>query len=461
MKTRALIAAIVGCAVFSPRLAQAQSPWLQDRRVGEGIGIRTGDLELHPAIAGQVGYNSNFFQRSEEDSPPNNQIISTAMLQVIPSLTLKTLGAQRRADSPGSPPKVDFKAIVAATYQEPISLKSGTGSEVSEQRDVALLAGLSANFFPRSKVGADVSVDFTRQVQPSNSIDSNTAFDRDSLRAGAGVTWRPGGGLFSWRLGYELRLNFFEDEGFQELNNIQHYIRTRGRWKFLPQTALLYDGSVGFINYSTDAQNGGGPIQARVGINGLISRRWSLLGMVGWGASFNTADSTGVASSYDSLIAQAEAKFFIMPKGEPGQDAPVGLSSIAAGYLRDFGNSYLGDFFQRDRGYLKFDYFGGGQFVVTLQGGLSHVNHPDIFFALPQTGLRQGAFSENRIDVGLFAEYRTSDTIGIFANLGYDQNISKKVPLVPANTVPAGQTVPVDDLSFQKFTAFLGARWFM
>jgi len=47
--------------------AQPDSPqWLKDRRYNEGIGVRAGDLEIHPGIAGEAGYDSNWFLRSEK-----------------------------------------------------------------------------------------------------------------------------------------------------------------------------------------------------------------------------------------------------------------------------------------------------------------------------------------------------------------------------------------------------------
>ena len=58
MKKVAFLAAALAVATttFS---AAAQQPWIKDRSYGEGIGIRTGNLELHPGIAGEFGYDSN------------------------------------------------------------------------------------------------------------------------------------------------------------------------------------------------------------------------------------------------------------------------------------------------------------------------------------------------------------------------------------------------------------------
>ena len=72
--------------------ANAQQAWLSDRRVGEGIGIRVGNLELHPGVAGEFGYDSNYFQRSGEDEEP---LIAAYRLRITPSISLSTLGARR------------------------------------------------------------------------------------------------------------------------------------------------------------------------------------------------------------------------------------------------------------------------------------------------------------------------------------------------------------------------------
>ena len=50
-------------------------------------------------------------------------------------------------------------------------------------------------------------------------------------------------------------------------------------------------------------------------------------------------------------------------------------SSVAAGFIRDFSNSYLGAFYVRDRGYMGLNYFLGGVFVASLEGGLARGRH--------------------------------------------------------------------------------------
>lgn len=50
------------------RPAAAQG-WLKDRRYQEGAGIRAGNLELHPGVGGEIGYDSNWFLRTSKEGP--------------------------------------------------------------------------------------------------------------------------------------------------------------------------------------------------------------------------------------------------------------------------------------------------------------------------------------------------------------------------------------------------------
>ena len=449
MKIRVSLAALAVAATSSSlALAQGQ-PWLQDRAYGEGIGIRVGDLELHPGIAGEFGYDSNYFQRAHDEEP----IIDTFRLRITPSFSVATLGARRRQLTVGqaqAAPVLNFRAGVYAAYNEFIAADSEFQDAMSDQRHLDAGANLQLDILPQRPVGADIYGDFVRAIEPSNNPDTSVAWDRDSLRLGAGATWRPGGGLFDWRFGYEFRYNYFEQEAFRYLNNTHHYLNTRGRFRFLPRTALLYDAQYGFIRYSnTTTQSDGDIIQARVGINGLITTRFAALALVGWTESFYEATGLNGAEqtrNYDSITAQAELKWFLLPQPQlqPG-DATVGLSSIAVGYIRDFNNSYLGDYFSRDRVYADFAYFIGGRVILDLQGGYSRIGHPDIGFPDPVADVP--AFSENRVDVQLFAEYRASDVVGINTTIRYDASLGDN-------------RVGADNLQFNRWQAYLGARLF-
>jgi hypothetical protein len=123
--------------------------------------------------------------------------------------------------------------------------------------------------------------------------------------------------------------------------------------------------------------------------------------------------------------------------------------------MRDVSNSYLGNFYQKDRGYVGLSYLLGGVFVASLNAGISNLKFPDSYFAGTNT-VQQKSFSEQRFDASLFGEYRLSNTFGLNATVNYDQNITDV-------RVQTSQTDPtqVDALEFSRWQAFLGARWFL
>jgi len=114
----------------------------------------------------------------------------------------------------------------------------------------------------------------------------------------------------------------------------------------------------------------------------------------------------------------------------------------------------LADYYQRDRGYLKFSYFVGGRFLVDLEGGYARIGHP----RFQRSGVTVQPLVEHRVDSQLFAEYRLSDTIGINTTLRYDASLRDVyVPLSGATTAATAR----DNLAFSRFTGFVGARWFL
>src|SRR6476469_9159257 len=92
-KRSSYFAVTVAAFLFSAHEAKAQE-WLKDRAYQEGAGIRTGDLEVHPGIGGEIGYDSNYLLRSHKDGPnvsnaaPLAPVEGAGMLRITPSLSL-------------------------------------------------------------------------------------------------------------------------------------------------------------------------------------------------------------------------------------------------------------------------------------------------------------------------------------------------------------------------------------
>jgi hypothetical protein len=439
---KALIPLAAGLsAALSPLSAFAQG-WIANPDYAEGIGIRVGNLEFHPSAGAEFGYDSNYFRASEEEG-----VVDLLRLRATLSATLSTLGPERR--NAATPPDVAFSSGAHISYNEFLPLDSADAA-ARKQRGLAGGVRAHADFWPRGRVGFDLHAAYLRTLEADGSSDDLTSegFNRGTARAGTGVKWRPGGGLFEWRLGYAGSFNHFDDDDFNQFRNWQHEINTRGRWRFLPRSALLFDSAYHLVRYSDEAtqQTDGDSVRARIGFNGLITYHFALLGLLGWASSFyESRPGALVARQYDSLIANAELRWFLMPR--PDLDAATvasGLSSIALGYTRSFSNSYYGSFYQRDRGYLQFNMFLLGAVVGGLEFGVSRIGYP----LVQVNGFEQPAFDQVRLDGKLFAEYRFTDTIATNATFLYDQ-------------VSGSADVNNENLDYTRWQAFIGLRWFM
>ena len=444
------VAAGLVTPLLTSTAAEAQE-WLKDRRYAEGVGIKAGDsLELHPGIAGEVGYDSNYLLESQKsganiiNAAPQNPVQGTGMLRITPSLSIATVDAQRRGNDGGQPepPKVRFRAGLSATYREFLF-----NSALASQRNVSAAVDARAEILPERPWGAVLNAGYVRVIQPTVLGDPNLSFNRDDISAGAALTMQPGSGTLDWQFGYQFHATLFEDAEGTPLDNLTHEASTRGRWKFRPKTALLYDATLRFMSYTNASSLPGGlhnstPLRARVGLTGLVTPRLSVLALVGYGASFFAADGNPAVQQYDSFIGQAEAKFFLT--ANPGTDAPgavsLTLSSLAVGFVRDFQNSYLGDFYGSDKGYVRLQWFFAGRALVGLEGNLGAIEYPTIFN--PDGTPRHASFTDIRAESLLFGEYRFTDSFAINTTLSYAQNFSSTqlaTPTLPAQPQSAAE----------------------
>lgn len=450
MKLRSLLIAAT-TVVFLPTVGQAQEasyasgaegqPWISDPTIGRGAGIRTGEFVWHPGVSAEFGYDSNFYRRAGSVIEDVNlgPVQETLRFRVNPQLTL------RLPESPARPIAFEIKGDVG--YNDFISL-DGPLTRSGSLRNLQGGAGGLLQIFPGRKWSGSLGGNYAYIFDPSNQGGFLGAYSRHVIGASADVTWRPGGGSFQWTLlRYDTRFTIFDEANLDVYDNANHNFTTSGSWKFLPKTALLFDGGLGILDYGRPTRNNGENLKGRIGFNGLLTKHLGLMAMGGWATSFFHNDN-GLVRNYDGFIGQAEAKWHFNA-GTRLQEGSgnVGLSAVALGYNRSYEQSYLSDFFLRDRGYAQASYFFGGRVITTLNAGVSRINYPEFLFA----GQVTPGFGETRIDVNGFVEYRFLETVGVNLTATYDQNISE-VLVSPQLT---------DDLSFNRFRGFLGVRWFM
>jgi len=463
--------AIPAAALFTSSTASAQG-WLADRRYSEGPGIKAGDLELHPGIGGEVGYDSNWFYRSHTEGPniangpPRLPERDAAIFRITPSLYVSTTGPQRN-EGRIEPRFITFRGGVSATGRAFI------GKEMSRQHNVSIASDARLDLNAGRPIGFGVFAGYNRLIQPQVVADPNLSFNRSDVRAGGEFIFIPGGGTLDIRTGYQLQAALFEESNGVPYTNLTHEIGVRNRWRFRPRTALFSDTSLRFINYPNASRatlylNDSTPLRTRFGLTGLIFERFGALVAAGYGATFFKAPDAVSSVQYDSVNAQAEGTFYLSQGAgtdEPGK-ATLLLSTISLGFLRDFQNSLLGNFYNTNRLYTRFEYWFGGKALIRLDGYGEQLNYPPTFFSAPGGGATPATneFTNYRIGAGLFAEYRLTQSFGINTTLDYQQQFSDtQIPAgaFPDPNNPVGAPIAgVFDLNYRRFQAFAGARYF-
>jgi hypothetical protein len=447
--------------------ASAQA-WLKDRRYSEGAGIRTGDLELHPGIGGEVGYDSNWFNRSSEtgvvNGAPNAAPEGAAVFRLTPSLSLSTLGDQRRTmgDSNAAQPPgaIAFRANLSATA------RFFLGSDAyKDQHNVSVNADARLDILPARPLTLGLIGGYIRNIRPNVIADTNLGFNTSNPYAGAELTWTPNNGTFDATLGYRFNAILFEQQAGAAFSNLRHDFNLKTRWRFRPRTSVFHDTTVGVIGYqqperSINVLTDSVPIRTKIGLNGLISSRFAALLAVGYGGSFYNKDRAS-SQQYDSIIGQAEGRFYLAGSPDTVADlTKVSLtqSSIAVGYVRDFENSYLADYNDVNKGYLNVSYFFGGKVLLSLTGSVSALRFPNVFQNTGGGGVQKvlDGFTVIRPEAQLFGEYRFTDSFAVNTTLSYMQNISD-VRIPYSGTAGGGSYA----MSFSRFGAFAGARWFL
>jgi hypothetical protein len=457
--------------LLAPSVAHAQAAgqgpaWLDDRRVQEGAGVRTGNFELHPALGGEVGYDSNVLLRTHR-VPASGSFINANpegafRIRVTPSLTLSTLGSQRREGRDASETPITFRASLSATYMEFF------GTEIiQKQRNLSAAVRGEMTVLQGRPVGAVFSVGYSRFFNPSSIGNPDFAFTRNQLTGGAELVLTPGAGTLSYRFGYAFTANLFETSGATQYNNLMHTGSIRGQWRFTPRTSLLADTTVSYTTYTNLGPQpvlvDSTPIRSRLGIEGLLTPKIGILVMGGYGGSFFTSSqSTAPVRQFNSFVASARLTYYLSanPDSSDAQSQlSTFLSRVSLGYSRDFAPSVVSNYYGIDRGDLTFDAFFAGRAVVSLIGAVSAISYPDIpsTSAIAKNGILHPASTDIRPEITLFSEYRFSETFGLNATLRYTANISN----IELLQVPSGTGNSSFDFNWRRIEAYIGARWFL
>lgn len=444
----------------SDAFGQQNAPWVADRRYGEGPGFSTNGIELHPGVAAEFGYDSNFFRASGDEPEWGVQeaVVPALRLQLTPALRMMNQGALRRANGLGGPPpKVIMEGRVAGQLNRLVAVDDAYKDAVAARTLVGGEAALSLDILPERPWGANIGLTVSRIAQPNN-LPQYSPLNRNFADGAFMVHFRPGGGVLDWGLGYAARLTVFDDPVYG-LNEARQTLSMRGRYRFLPRTSLVYDGDATFYSYLQPGtrQVNSRPLSSQLGVNGLVTTRLGVLIMAGWkGTFFDQAQSLAI-EDYDGLIGRGEVTWYLggaPDKNEGGRNV-VGLSTIRLGVQRDVQTSGLANYYKLNRAYGEVAYFFAGVASLTLNGGVSLIEHPTPRSREGRALTADGqGLNEVRPDARLLAEYRVLQTLALTGSVEYSASVTN-------NRITLRVQPPVrDNLRFSRVAAMVGVRWF-
>lgn len=441
-KLRLFLAALVAVSASTSAVANAQGPgWLEDRARAQGPGFRLGNLELHPGVGAEVGYDSNvFFEDSDGPRDPQGSVL----FRISPHIFLSTLTQAREQEGEArgegnSNPMFEFKAGLSSQIYFFLADEA--------RHNVGVNGDFDLTINPKGRFGIRIFDHFTRTIRPftGRSDERRLNYGQNSNVAGMMLNGRSRGGVIQANVGYSFRLAVFDQQDFRYANQFGHQISADTHYRFLPNTSLFWDMTADLANYYNDGTadpltlSDNWRLRTRVGLNGVITPKLSATVAIGYTSMFV---EDPLFDDFDSVIAHAGLKLRLTP-----------TTTLGFGYEREAQASIVGLYRIQDRGYLDFQWLLGRSFLLAFNTWVGYVQFGTIVDA-------DGTVLGNRDDVfvsaRLFGEYRFTEWLALNATVGYFGDFTDFDYQIDDGM---GGAI-VDPAGFSKFEAWLGLRAF-
>ncbi len=324
--------------------AASAQPRQVDVSAGPGVKITDGSV-LHPTLGVRGGYISNVFYEEEDQ-------VGAGVLYVLAGLHLATLPPERLhpidgEDSDMAHPKLQFRIGGQARYQEILS----SSEAAKDQRALGAQADLELVAFPYGPFRIELEDHFVRYVRPRN-FETTGSLHRDVNDLHAGFVIQPGGRMLQFGAFYENTIDVFESPRVEFANRIQHRVRARADWTFLPYTKAFLEGSLGFFDGLGDSQKVPSmPLRVQLGLLTAITPNFTVRARAGYAQGFYES-----GADYQAPIGGVELGWEYRPLGR-----------IELGYQYDYRDSINANFYSEHQARLAFSQ-GVGRAVATLYG---------------------------------------------------------------------------------------------
>jgi hypothetical protein len=371
-------------------------------RYNEGPGFKLADsLILHPGVSVEGRYDSNALYGDASHQK------GAGYLRIIGHIRLATpsgIRAEGRPESAANPRKINFGIKAAVAFRNYFS----EDPAVLGQRDLEVSAGLGFNWNPGKLISLSLNDRYSRTVSARDQEGPETlARHVNSFGAALGIS--PGGGRLSFRVGYSLGIDAYENDIYSYNNKLNHGFSLGAKWKVLPKTAIFLSANTSIVDYYDPS---GGPyvnvesfpLRVSLGLNGLITPFLSLSASAGIGAGFYDTGPT-----YLSVIASVNASLILGP-----------LATLTLGFNHGFSDSIFGNYYTDEHVHIAYNHVLFKRLIVHLSGNYRFRTYA----GLPQINgitIASTEFENHLASLSIAVDYKILGWI--FVGLGYDLQI--------------------------------------
>jgi hypothetical protein len=441
-----LLFGLLVCGVLLSAVPRVEAQaWLDDRDRAEGPGFRVGNLELHPGVGFEAGYDSNVFLQSRDER-------GSGILRTTAHLLVSTLGPERREEGEATQDgerdrqMITFRGGLNASYMH------FTANRVRD--DVAGGLGFNMTVNPTGPFTLTVHENFQRMVRPfapdSGFTDRRMRWGRNRNVAGIDFGLRSRSGILRTSLGYAIEYEAFDDRIFRYANSLTHVAQSRSSWNFLPSTALVHEFDLRvqrLTQWDTDAPSllsDNIRLSTMAGLNGAVTNTFSVAALVGYAAGFYENE---FVNDFDSPVARVEMRW------NPSQTVQTVL-----GYDRRFLPSFIGNYRKSDRLYARAQFLMAGALLIGPEAAVSW-DVTDVALAEAGEFLGNQPRRESvRVRASVFAEYRVTDWLALNLTAGYLQDFTDFEFREPPDPTDGVLVEPF--ANFKRFDVFAGIRAF-
>lgn len=352
----------------------------------DDLGLKLGEkTRLHLGVGVSAGFDTN-----PNYTPMSTNMTGDVVLAVRPTLKLKIPG--------------ELLALEAGAHINYLEYLGVMNSATASLRQMDGDANLSLELNRGGQFGFAFKDRVTRAVDPGvAALGAKLARLRNDLSTG--VEWRPGGGLLTFNLSYDFGIEFYDPSGGPTFldtlglyaannqisdptafNNMDHKLKLRTEWRFLPKTGMflnIYGSYHGYLGSTTNVATY--PLGFDIGLMGQLTGKLSGVASLGYSNPMVVQNGQVATATFIGAVGQLELRYALNE-----------LNVVTVGLRRVVRPVYMYTFFTDNRVYaqskhqimqrlelttnaayamLAFDASTGAQTQTSIAGGGNRLDH--------------------------------------------------------------------------------------